>query len=160
MLYSIFFIIALSISTTQTRIQTDPCNHAFHNNFSIETHTSLFRLKSFENTLKNICQPFTDFQFILLCFSFRFLDPQIREGYIFHINLRHEHNHRLFCADALRKRDVSSATTETLRILFQSGHSPSSVLDTLKYDLQEQKGDNYIYAAADHSPFVQIFSTF
>lgn len=108
-------------------------------------------LKSFENTLKNICQLLTDFQFILLCFSFRSLDLHIREGYIFHINLRHEHNHRLFCADALRKRDVSSATTETLRMLFQSGHSPSSALDTLKYDLQEQKSDNYIYATADLS---------
>lgn len=87
----------------------------------------------------------------LLCFSFRSLDPHIKDGYLFNISLRHEHNHRLFCADALQKRDVSRETIDKLKILFESGHSPSSALDTIKYDLQEQEGDNYIYAAADRS---------
>ncbi|KAM4619771.1 uncharacterized protein ACJ7VT_006532, partial [Polymixia lowei] len=39
------------------------------------------------------------------------------------------------------KRDVSAITAERLTELFRQGHSPSSALDTLKYDLQEEEGD-------------------
>ena len=62
------------------------------------------------------------------------------EGYLLYVNLRNEHNHRLACADALRKRDVSAVTIERLTELFEKGHSPSSALDTIKYDLQEEEG--------------------
>lgn len=55
------------------------------------------------------------------------------------------------CAAALSKRDVSKETTEKLKKLFESGHSPASALDTIKYDLQEQEGSNYCFAAADRS---------
>lgn len=85
-------------------------------------------------------------------------DPHIKDGYLLNVNLRHEHNHRLSCADAVRKRDVSGETIAKLKTLFENGHTPSSALDTIKYDLQEQEGENYINAAADRSicPDVQF----
>ncbi|XDV11891.1 hypothetical protein PO909_000687, partial [Leuciscus waleckii] len=47
---------------------------------------------------------------------------------------------------------------EKLEKLFQSGLSPSSALNTLKYDLQEEQGDSYVHASADRSicPDVQF----
>ncbi|XP_075884023.1 uncharacterized protein LOC142889277 [Nelusetta ayraudi] len=53
----------------------------------------------------------------------RSLDPHIKDGFLFNISLRHEHNHPLFCAEALRKRDVSSATTA------DEGDSEEGVMD-------------------------------
>ncbi|XP_028440345.1 uncharacterized protein LOC114559727 [Perca flavescens] len=76
-------------------------------------------------------------------------DRHMAEGYLLYVNLRNEHNHRLACANALRKRDVSAVTIERLTELFEKGHSPSSALDTIKYDLQEEEGEEYLYAAAD-----------
>ncbi|XP_062391790.1 uncharacterized protein LOC134079728 [Sardina pilchardus] len=55
------------------------------------------------------------------------------------------------CAEAMGYRDVAPETTQKLEALFQSGHSPSSALSTLKYDLQEEKGDAYVFASADRS---------
>lgn len=55
------------------------------------------------------------------------------------------------CAEAMRQRDVAPETINKLQTLFQRGHSPSSALNTLKYDLQEEMGDSYIFAAADRS---------
>ena len=78
-------------------------------------------------------------------------DNHIKEGYLFKITLHHEHNHPLESAEAFRYRPVSEETIEKLKSLFQNGHSPSSALDTIKYDLQEQHGENYLYAAADRS---------
>ena len=75
----------------------------------------------------------------------------MKDGYLFNISLRHEHNHRLFCAAALKKRDVSAETINNLTVLFQNGHSPSTALDTMKTDLQDQEGNGYIYAAGDRS---------
>ncbi|TDH12249.1 hypothetical protein EPR50_G00069890 [Perca flavescens] len=85
-------------------------------------------------------------------------DRHMAEGYLLLVNLRNEHNHRLACADALRKRDVSAVTIERLTELFEKGHSPSSALDTIKYDLQEEEGEEYLYAAADRAicPDVQF----
>lgn len=62
-----------------------------------------------------------------LCF--RSGDPHIKDGYLLNINLRHEHNHQLSCADAVLKRDVSEDAE--LKTLFESGDSPSSALDTM-----------------------------
>lgn len=73
------------------------------------------------------------------------------EGYLLYVNWRNEHNHGLAGADALRKRDVSAITIERLTELFERGHSPSSALETIKYDLQEEEGDEYVYAAADRA---------
>ncbi|KAJ8350363.1 hypothetical protein SKAU_G00254930 [Synaphobranchus kaupii] len=78
-------------------------------------------------------------------------DPHIKEGYFFNVNLRNEHNHHVSCAEALQKRDVSRDVIEKLKVLFESGHSPSSALRTIKYELQQQEGDNYIYATGDRS---------
>ncbi|XP_051526130.1 uncharacterized protein si:dkey-75a21.2 isoform X1 [Myxocyprinus asiaticus] len=78
-------------------------------------------------------------------------DPHMEEGYFLHVKLRNEHNHRLTGEEAMRRRDVSSETIEKLQQLYRSGHSPSSALKTIKYNLQEEEGDNYIYAIADRS---------
>ncbi|XP_029907617.1 uncharacterized protein LOC115359339 isoform X1 [Myripristis murdjan] len=78
-------------------------------------------------------------------------DPHIKDGYLLNVNLKHEHNHPLSCADAVRRRAVSDETVAKLKTLFESGHSPSSALHTIKFDLQEQEGDNYLTAATDHS---------
>ncbi|XP_026126427.1 uncharacterized protein si:dkey-75a21.2 isoform X4 [Carassius auratus] len=78
-------------------------------------------------------------------------DPHIEEGYFLHVNLRNEHNHRLNTAEVMRWRDVSNDTIEKLQQLYKSGHSPSSALKTIKYNLQEEEGDNYTYAIADRS---------
>ena len=48
-------------------------------------------------------------------------------------------------------RDVAAETINKLQTLFENGHSPSSAFTTLKYDLQEEMGDSYVFAAADHS---------
>ncbi|KAL2102236.1 hypothetical protein ACEWY4_001404 [Coilia grayii] len=65
--------------------------------------------------------------------------------------MNNAHNHRIICAAALSKRDVSKETELKLKKLFESGHSPASALDTIKYDLQEQEEDNYWFVAADRS---------
>ncbi len=67
------------------------------------------------------------------------------------MNLRNEHNHSASGADAMVRRDVSRETIEKLKTLFESGHSASSALNQLKYDLQEKEQDNYVHAAADRS---------
>ena len=92
--------------------------------------------------------------FLMCTWSFsscRSTDAHIKGGLLFTVTLRHEHNHRVFCADTMRKRDVSKQTVEKLKSLFESGHSPSSALDTIKYDLQEEQGDNYVLASADRA---------
>ncbi|KAL2102346.1 hypothetical protein ACEWY4_001514 [Coilia grayii] len=78
-------------------------------------------------------------------------DKHMAEGYLMNICLRMDHNNCRLCADALSKRDVSSTTTKKLEELFQRGHSPSSALDTLKYDLQEEEGEWYFLTAADRA---------
>ncbi|KAK0134006.1 hypothetical protein N1851_030442 [Merluccius polli] len=79
----------------------------------------------------------------------RSTDQHMAEGYLLYVNLRTDHNHRLSCADALSKRDVSALTSE--RLTESRGHSPASALDTLKYDLQVEEGERYCLAAADRS---------
>ncbi|XP_071959838.1 uncharacterized protein [Antedon mediterranea] len=64
-------------------------------------------------------------------------DKHIGQGYPTIITLKWDHNHEVASADALRERDVSDGATEKLLELYRSGHSPSSALDTIKYDLQE-----------------------
>ncbi|XP_041479165.1 uncharacterized protein LOC121426833 isoform X1 [Lytechinus variegatus] len=78
-------------------------------------------------------------------------DPHIKAGLLFIVTLRFEHNHPLSCADVLKRKDVSEATVTKLKTLFQNGHSPSSALDMIKYDLQEEHGDQYVYVSADRS---------
>ncbi|KAK0147521.1 hypothetical protein N1851_012993 [Merluccius polli] len=65
-------------------------------------------------------------------------DVHINEGLCLYITLKHTHHHLLMCAEAMRYRDVAPETSNKLQTLFESGHSPSSALTTLKYDLQEE----------------------
>lgn len=82
----------------------------------------------------------------------------MKEGLFLHINLRNEHNHHVSCADAVMRREVSGDTIEKLKTLFESGHTPSSALRELKYNLQVEDRDNDVYTAADRSvcPDVQF----
>ena len=76
----------------------------------------------------------------------------IREGFPTVINVTWNHNHEVQCADAFRKRDVNDNTKEKLLELFRAGHSPSSALDTLKYDLQsDNTNEEYLRMSADKS---------
>lgn len=75
----------------------------------------------------------------------------MKDGLFLHVNLRNEHNHRGSCAQAKKRKDVSVESIEKLKKLFEVGHSPTTALDVLKYDLQKMEQDNYVYAAADRS---------
>ena len=70
-------------------------------------------------------------------------------GYMTTVTVTWQHNHETQSSDALRRRDVGIETREKLLELFKSGHSPSSALDTLKYDLQVKHGDDYPVVSAD-----------
>ncbi|XP_030848153.1 uncharacterized protein LOC115926838 [Strongylocentrotus purpuratus] len=78
-------------------------------------------------------------------------NPHITAGLLFTVTLRFEHNHPLSCANAVRRKDVSEATVAKLKTLFENGHSPSSALDTMKHDLQEVHGDQYVFVSTDRS---------
>ena len=55
-------------------------------------------------------------------------------------------------ADVLRKRDVLPATVNKVLCLLRSGHSPTSALDILKYDLQvEFSEEDYTKVSADRA---------
>ena len=88
--------------------------------------------------------------------SFRCSDDHIREGYLLKVTLKQEHNHSLDCAEALMYRPVSDETINKLTSMFCNSHSPSSALNTLKYDLQEEHGEDYFYIAADRSVCPEI----
>lgn len=75
----------------------------------------------------------------------------MKEGLFFHINLRNEHNHHVSCAEVTIRRAVSRETTDNLKKLFQSGHTPSSALKVLKCEMQVEEKDSCVYAAADRS---------
>ncbi|KAK7877711.1 hypothetical protein WMY93_031571, partial [Mugilogobius chulae] len=78
-------------------------------------------------------------------------DPHIQDCLSFHIKIRSTHNHEINCSEALQYRHVSKETIKKIEKLFESGHSPSSALNTLKYDLQEEMGESYVLASADRS---------
>ena len=87
---------------------------------------------------------------------FRCSDEHIKEGYLFKVTLKQEHNHNLDCAEALMYRPVSDETINKLTSMFQDGQSPSAALTNIKYDLQEEHGENYFYIAADRSVIPDI----
>ncbi|XP_056150733.1 uncharacterized protein LOC130125243 [Lampris incognitus] len=80
----------------------------------------------------------------------RSTDPHV-PNYPTIVDISNIHNHNIHVADAVRHRDVGSVAVEKLTKLFEAGHSPSSALDVLKYDLQVEYGDDYIYTSADRS---------
>ncbi|KAF0310053.1 hypothetical protein FJT64_018873 [Amphibalanus amphitrite] len=61
------------------------------------------------------------------------------------------HNHAVDNAAALRHRRVSELTKARLMELFQHHHSPSTALETLKLQLQEEHGSAYPSVAADRA---------
>lgn len=65
------------------------------------------------------------------------------------IYMNHKHNHRITCADAMRFRRPNAELKDMFLKLFHKGHSPSSALQCLKTDLQEEFGLDYYKAAAD-----------
>ena len=67
------------------------------------------------------------------------------------IFIKHAHNHLINCADVLRHRRPTEKTKEKVLELYAKGHSPSSALNMIKYDLQEEYGDEYYLYAADGS---------
>ena len=61
------------------------------------------------------------------------------------------HNHATESAAALRHLRVSEETKGKLLALFEHHHSPSTALETLKLQLQDEHGDAYPLVAADRS---------
>lgn len=67
------------------------------------------------------------------------------------VSITNEHNHNLHVPDALRYKDVGQEAIQKLKKLFEAGHSPSTALDVLKYELQLELGEDYAYASVDRS---------
>ncbi|XP_071317502.1 uncharacterized protein [Trachinotus anak] len=75
-------------------------------------------------------------------------DPHIPD-YPTLVHICNIHNHSIHVADAaVCHRDVRSEAVEKLTELFEAGHSLSSALDVLKYDLQVQCEDDYSHPSA------------
>ncbi|XP_038563411.1 uncharacterized protein LOC119894810 isoform X1 [Micropterus salmoides] len=80
----------------------------------------------------------------------RSTDPHIPE-YPILMEIKNVHNHNIYVVEYVRHRDVGSKAIEQLTKLFEAGHSPSSALGVLKYDVQVKLLDDYPYALADRS---------
>jgi hypothetical protein len=86
----------------------------------------------------------------LFCTVYR-SQKSIPEGYCLNVFYKHCHNHLLKAADAQRLLRPSPELTDKFISLFKNNHSPSSALDSHKFDLQMEHGDNYFHAAANGS---------
>ena len=78
-------------------------------------------------------------------------DPHFGDGLFLVCTINNHHNHPVHCADSVRYRDVADETCEEITRLFESGHSPSTALDVLKFQLQDKPGDDYVVLAADRA---------
>ena len=78
-------------------------------------------------------------------------DPHFKGGLFLVCVINNEHNHPMHCADSMRHRDVSNQTREEITGLFESVYSPSTVLDILKFQLQDKNGDDYLFMAANRA---------
>ena len=67
------------------------------------------------------------------------------------VTLTYKHNHNIHCADALKFRDVSEESRDSLIAMFYKKYGPADALEVLKYDLQEEHGEGYYLVAADRS---------
>ncbi|KAK3911144.1 Merlin [Frankliniella fusca] len=67
------------------------------------------------------------------------------------IFIRHHHNHPVKCADAQRLRRPNQEVKEKFLKLFAQGHSPISAIETHKFDLMMEHGDNFNFILADGS---------
>lgn len=87
-----------------------------------------------------------------ILFFCRSSDPHIKEGFCTTVSLAWNHNHEVSSSDALKNRDVSDGAVQKLLDFFKAGHTPTTALDTLKYDLQEQySAEEYARISADRS---------
>ena len=68
-------------------------------------------------------------------FHSRSTDPHL-PSYPMIVEITNIHNHNLHVADAVRHHDVGAPAVRKLTKLFEAGHSPSTALDTLMYDLK------------------------
>jgi hypothetical protein len=57
--------------------------------------------------------------------------------------VKFHHNHDLDSVEVLKKRDVGPDVRAKFEKLFEAGHSPSSALETHKYDLQMEEGSDF-----------------
>ncbi|XP_022601771.1 uncharacterized protein LOC111222346 [Seriola dumerili] len=75
-------------------------------------------------------------------------DPHIPD-YPTLVDICNIHNHNIHVADAtVCRQDVRSEAQGKLTEMFEAGHSLSTALDVLKYDLQVQCEDDYIHTSA------------
>ncbi|XP_033117849.1 uncharacterized protein LOC117117603 [Anneissia japonica] len=111
------------------------------------------RSSSTKRTVKNTACPASMYLVLKRSVTYsRSQDAHINAGgLMFSIRLNNIHNHQILCVDAFRRRDVNEETVKKLKDLFERGHSPSSALCIIKYDLQEEHEDKYMYASADRA---------
>ncbi|XP_064867126.1 uncharacterized protein si:dkey-75a21.2 [Oncorhynchus nerka] len=81
----------------------------------------------------------------------KLLNLHMKGGCLFHGRLRNGDNHSLTSAEVLKRRNVSADTIEKLTKLFEIGHSLSSALNMIKYELHVEYGDNHVHASVDSS---------
>ncbi|XP_071947221.1 uncharacterized protein [Antedon mediterranea] len=67
------------------------------------------------------------------------------------VRLNYTHNHLVNSADILKHRDVSPFVIEKFKVLYESGHSPSTAMIAHKFDMQEEHGDDYLLVSGDRS---------
>ncbi|XP_072043310.1 uncharacterized protein [Amphiura filiformis] len=67
------------------------------------------------------------------------------------IKLDFRHNHPIFCADALKYRDVSDDAKSSLTSLFKRKYGPTQAVEMMKYKLQMKFGEDYHIKAADRA---------
>lgn len=80
----------------------------------------------------------------------RSADPHIND-YPTRMRMTFTHNHPIKVAEALKFRDVSDATKKKLEELLLSGYRPSAALNLLKYDLQLDDPEAYVFRSADRA---------
>lgn len=69
------------------------------------------------------------------------------------VELRHEHNHRLTCIEALRERPMGEEATSKIFELFERGHSAGSAYHSYCASMMDSLGDDYSSVASDRSIF-------
>lgn len=91
-------------------------------------------------------------QSVLLMFlSFHRSSGDLLQKYPCEIHINHHHNHLLVTKEALRRRRPCKAVEEKFRDLFSKGHSPSSAVETHKFDLRTESPEDYFITSADRS---------
>lgn len=86
---------------------------------------------------------------MLLC---RSTEEFIVKGYLGSCTFSHQHNHSPDSADSVRHRAVSAAVDESLRKLYEAGHSPGSALDFIQSEIYDNStNEEYLVKSADRA---------